>query len=78
MKRSTVNSKPFGFPGSPGFPKCLTNGESEMENKEKTLRDEFAMSAISGLCVSGSHCPEVILAKLAYNVADAMMKERSK
>lgn len=59
-----------------------------MNEEQKTLRDEFAMAALMGLCA----CPavyEVLLDKhadslpdqmaiLAYDAADSMMQERMK
>lgn len=41
-----------------------------------TLRDQFAMAAITGCTVSGKR-PEW-LAEHAYEVADAMLKERER
>jgi hypothetical protein len=48
---------------------------------EKTLRDEFAMAALTGLIASPkAKLPQEIecLAPLAYSLADAMLKERNK
>ena len=44
--------------------------------EQKTLRDEFAMAALTGLIVkfSGS----ALEAEYAYKIADAMMKAREK
>jgi hypothetical protein len=47
----------------------------------KTLRDEFAMAALTGLLASGSTSPADFPHKIstwAYAQADAMLKERSK
>ena len=41
---------------------------------KKTLRDEFAMAALS----TGIQYPVKDLVKSAYEIADAMMKERHK
>lgn len=53
--------------------KCL-NRELD-KNKLKTLRDEFAMAALS---MEGAHIREVRVAKWAYEIADAMLAEREK
>lgn len=45
----------------------------------KTLRDEIAISALQGLIAdNGSERPAEYLAKDAYDIADAMIKERNK
>lgn len=48
-----------------------------------TLRDQFAMAALTGLCASIGWRPSVLvhedkLADDAYGIADAMLAERSK
>ena len=42
------------------------------------LRDQFAMAALTGICASGPgmQFTNVLLAKEAYQLADAMMKAR--
>lgn len=42
--------------------------------QQKTLRDEFAMAALS----TGIQYPVKDLVRSAYEIADAMMKERHK
>ena len=42
--------------------------------QQKTLRDEFAIAAMS----LNRGYPESAVAELAYEMADAMMKERNK
>lgn len=49
--------------------------------EEKTLRDEFAMSVLSGLIMSKAHSLSFHPAddaKYCYNLADAMLEERKK
>ena len=43
-----------------------------------TLRDQFAISALTGICASGPgrQFTNVLLAKEAYQLADAMLEER--
>ncbi len=43
----------------------------------KTLRDEFAMAAMQGILVNSNEATSII-AKWAYDAADAMMAERAK
>ena len=51
-------------------------------NDTPTLRDQFAMSALQGLCANEQckpfsfSCDVVGTAKLAYKMADAMMEAR--
>lgn len=45
---------------------------------EKTLRDEFAMAALTGLLAAGSRATHELDAATAYRSADAMMTERRK
>ena len=43
-----------------------------------TLRDQFAMAALTGICASGPgrQFTNGLLAKEAYQLADAMLEER--
>lgn len=48
--------------------------------EEKTLRDEFAMAALTGLCAN-KDCTDYVASALAnwsYEIAGAMMRERDK
>ena len=51
---------------------------TEQEIKEKTLRDEMAMAALTGICANPKsneyYCDDIAMA--AYKHADAMMKAR--
>jgi hypothetical protein len=47
----------------------------ETAPERPTLRDQFAMAALTGLLASGNFGPNTS-PKLAYEVANAMMKER--
>jgi cytochrome c-type biogenesis protein CcmE len=47
-----------------------------MARQKKTLRDEFAMAAITGVMNKYESILPELIAKDAYAVADAMMKER--
>lgn len=52
----------------------------EQQRKEAELRDQFAMAAIPALVM---HCADLmdyseIVAKRAYQIADAMLAERAK
>lgn len=58
--------------GGPAFPDPQENWRGE---KGMTLRDYFAAKAMQGLITGGSTNP-VDVAKAAYIVADAMLKER--
>ncbi len=42
----------------------------------KTLRDEFAMAAISGLLADPKVCADENTARLAYRMANFMLKAR--
>lgn len=42
----------------------------------KTLRDEFAMAALTGLLASDTQDTSTVFAKLSFAMADAMMKAR--
>ena len=47
--------------------------------KEKELRDEFAMAALPGVIEAvGQIDLDVTIATIAYQIADACMKEREK
>jgi len=49
----------------------------EQPKQEETLRDRFAMAALTGLaCVDSP--PFKTVAKMAYEYADAMLAERKK
>lgn len=53
--------------------------EYEIVGNEKTLRDEFAMAAMTSAAAKGVHNNNFDgLANAAYKIADAMMKERNK
>jgi hypothetical protein len=45
--------------------------------QKKTLRDEFAMEALTGLFLHRANLLPDLVAIEAYRYADAMMKERS-
>jgi len=49
--------------------------EKGMMEEVATLRDQFAMAALTGYCASGSESgrPLVYLSELAYEQADSMM-----
>lgn len=44
----------------------------------KTLRDEFAMAALTGMLASDMDAEDATFARASYTFADAMMLERSK
>lgn len=46
-------------------------------NEQKTLRDEFAMAALSGLIQKQYHYPREA-SKMSYAIADAMLEARKK
>ena len=51
------------------------------QEPQKTLRDEFAMSALTGNLANSDlnpNCSDETIAKHCYMMADAMMKARSK
>ncbi len=58
----------------------LSNKGEQLNGENKTLRDEFAMKAIATFSFSiesnFNHYPE--LARVAYEMADAMLLERLK
>lgn len=62
---------------TPHHPQCRREGQAcRRSSPPKTLRDEFAMAAITG-CVLESGTA-AWFAELAYRIADAMMAERAK
>ena len=46
--------------------------------EQKTLRDEFAMAALSAISYTNEDGHEGNIAKYAYQIADAMLNERNK
>ncbi len=52
------------------------------QNDQKSLRDEFAMAALTGLIANGKTDPEEytyeFIAMVAYKFADRMLAERKK
>lgn len=56
----------------------MINRDDNPQPEEKTLRDEFAMAALTGILVHGSHQVGEAYrnAEIAYNMADAMLKIR--
>ena len=48
----------------------------EHPEPQKTLRDEFAMAAMTGLLADPQVCADEKTARLAYRVADFMLKAR--
>ena len=56
----------------------VKNTTTKISEPIKTLRDEFAMATLTGLCSSLVFVerPEKVLAELAYEQADAMMAQR--
>lgn len=44
------------------------------QSKTLTIRDQFAMAALTGLLADGK--PDIHAARLAYIIADAMLEER--
>ena len=74
---STINT------GGPAFPSGLVeNAADEVDSLHKgmTLRDYFAAKALQGICSSRSHSDlkghAIGSAKVAYEMADAMLKAR--
>lgn len=67
---------------------CKCSEKSESNYELKTLRDEFAKSALIGILANSHNHPsmgnffvqsfddEEMIAKVAYRIADAMMKAR--
>ncbi len=59
--------------------KCIGDviATNKMHNTFKTLRDEFAIAAITGILVNAKgEYPNEVYAKSAYAVADAMLAVR--
>lgn len=54
----------------------LKNSLAQAKQK-KTLRDEFAMAALVAKITRDGAAYEDLVARIAYQVADAMMKERN-
>jgi len=53
--------------------------ETEKQDKPETLRDYFAMAALTGMLSCPVRDPaEMYMARNAYFYADEMMKERNK
>jgi len=63
-----ANTHPCAFCG-------LTMAEANRTDPASTLRDQFAMSALTGLV---AHCPPEAIARQAYALADAKIAERNK
>lgn len=74
--------------GGPAFGEFHKAGECEVKQGGMTLRDYFAAKAVNGLCSNsvwlqesfnhvGDECINVV-AKAAYELADAMLVERAK
>ena len=49
-----------------------------MQNEKNRLRDEFAIAALPALIAQGYDAGAAIVARLCYEIADAMLKEREK
>lgn len=64
--------------GGPAFPTLADNGHA-MNQDGMTLRDWFAGKAMQSLMLAAKTSQDVdLLSKGAYQMADAMLKERSK
>ena len=64
--------------GGPAFPTLADNGHA-MNQDGMTLRDWFAGMAMQSLILAAKTSQDVdLLSKGAYQLADAMLKERSK
>lgn len=70
--------------GGPAFPTLADNGHA-MNQDGMTLRDWFAGKAMQGLWANATALAQMpsgseawAIASVAYEVADAMLKERSK
>lgn len=68
--------------GGPAFPRAGFSGPGGFGRPENgmTLRDYFAAKAVQGFCQAeyGERLTAATWAKDAYEVADAMLAERSK
>lgn len=63
----------------PYLPKTYIPFDNKKENKSQlTLRDEFAIAALVGLVPLKTHMTDEVIAVWAYDIAEAMVKERSK
>ena len=56
----------------------VVNEEAKPQQDVKTLRDEFAMAAITGIMATYSKIETLECAKEAYQIADAMLETRKK
>ena len=59
-----------------GKPKGFQPAKSLVTEERKTLRDEFAMAALSGLAFKDPWAPNI--QENAYRIADAMLEARKK
>lgn len=66
--------------GGPAFPQGKGVGEAWVSEGGMTLRDYFAAKAMQGLAANpkGWDMTDEMVAKWAYNAADAMLKERNR
>ena len=65
--------------GGSAFPRKANSGEAIYNCYGMTLRDYFAAQAMQGIKASGLYTgADLDLSKRAYQIADAMLKERSK
>ena len=61
------------------LPKTYIPFENKKESKSQlTLRDEFAIAALVGLVPLKTHMTDEVIAAWAYDIAEAMVKERAK
>lgn len=63
--------------GGPAFPGLHPSKECHYQDAGMTLRDYFAAKAMAHIVVNGENW-DTITAKRAYQLADAMLKERAK
>ena len=65
--------------GGPAFPRTGADGHTSPQSG-MSLRDYFAAYAMNGICSSRSHSDlnghAIASARVAYNIADAMIKAR--
>jgi hypothetical protein len=61
--------------GGPAFP-VIAENYSDIREKGMTLRDYFAAKAMQGICASNPFLTDEIIAREAYNLADAMLCAR--
>ena len=78
-------AQPAKYPACKGKNCGCTDGVShspdchaEPTDAPKTLRDRFAMAALTGLCANQPHVMARLHATEAYEFADAMMEARKK